>query len=252
MAAVLAGGFYENESGRRLLLWAVAGSLGLHLVLFLLLPLLMEAYPARAVPPLLNARLARPKPPEPAPPKIAPPSLPAPKPAPLARALPQPAPATAPREQIASVERAKQPAVPVLVVSAAPAASAPVAPAVAVARADPASAPQPGSPAAGPDPGSVARYRLELMDLARRYKRYPRIAQDNGWEGRVELRIAIGEDGAVSSLIVKKSAGRAPLDDEAQAMIRAAKSEATIPSGLRGKAFALEIPVDFYLKDETR
>jgi periplasmic protein TonB len=242
MAAVLAGGFYENESGRRLLLWAVAGSLGLHFMLFVLVPLLMEAYPARAVPPLLKARLAMAKPPEPAPPKIAPPPLPAP----VARVRPQPAPAIVPREQVARVDRAKQPA------AAAPVVPAPAAPAAAVAAAQPASAPQPGSPAAGPDPGSVARYRLELMDLARRYKRYPRIAQDNGWEGRVELRIAIGEDGALASLVVKKSAGRAPLDDEAQAMIRAAKAEATLPSGLRGKAFALEIPVDFYLKDETR
>src|SRR5512135_765789 len=124
MAAVLAGGFYQNESGRRLLLWAVAGSLGLHLMLFVLLPLLKEAYPARAVPPLLNARLAKPKPAEPAPPKIAPPSLAASKPAPAAKALPQPAPATAPREQIASVERAKPPAVPVPAVHAAPAAPA--------------------------------------------------------------------------------------------------------------------------------
>ena len=90
------------------------------------------------------------------------------------------------------------------------------------------------------------------MDLARRYKKYPRIAQDNNWEGRVELRIAIGEDGAISSITVKKGAGRAVLDDEAQAMIRTAKSKATIPPSLRGKAFALEISVDFFLKDEEK
>jgi len=47
----------------------------------------------------------------------------------------------------------------------------------------------------GPDPGTVARFRLELMEIARRYKRYPRIAQDNNWEGRVELRIAFAESG---------------------------------------------------------
>jgi len=88
------------------------------------------------------------------------------------------------------------------------------------------------------------------MDLARRYKKYPRIAQDNNWEGRVELRIAIGEDGAISSIIVKKGAGREVLDDAAQAMIRTAKSKATIPPGLSGKAFTIEIAVDFFLKDE--
>ena len=88
------------------------------------------------------------------------------------------------------------------------------------------------------------------MDLARRYKKYPRIALDNNWVGRVELRVAIGEDGSISSLVVKKGTGRAVLDDEAQAMIRSAKSKVTIPPALRGKAFVLEIPVDFLLKEE--
>lgn len=87
------------------------------------------------------------------------------------------------------------------------------------------------------------------MDLARRYKKYPRIAQDNNWEGRVELRVVIGEDGAISSLTVKNGAGRRVLDDEAQAMIRTAKSKITIPPALRGTAFSLEIAVDFFLKD---
>ena len=98
--------------------------------------------------------------------------------------------------------------------------------------------------------GTVAQFRLELMDLARRYKRYPRVAQDNNWEGRVALRIAIGEDGAIFSLGVTKGSGRVVLDDEAQAMIRTAKSKATIPAALRGKAFVIEIPVDFFLKEE--
>jgi len=98
----------------------------------------------------------------------------------------------------------------------------------------------------------MARFRLELMDIARRYKRYPRVAQDNNWEGRVDLRIAFAENGSMASLTVKKSAGRAALDDAAQAMIRSAQAQATIPPALRGKAFALEISVDFFLRDEAR
>ncbi|HUN70471.1 MAG TPA: energy transducer TonB [Burkholderiales bacterium] len=238
MAAVLAGGYYANESGRRLLVWALAGSLCLHLFLLLVLPLLQEAQRTRLASLPLNARLVKPKPPDPAPPSIAPPtqSMARPRPVPAVKAAPQPA-----AEPIPSVEPSKPAAEPALVIPAAPAAP------VARIEAQPAS---PAAAAGGPDPGSVARFRLELMDLARRYKRYPRIAQDNGWEGRVEVRIAIGEDGAISSLTVKKGAGRAVLDDEAQAMIRAAKSQAAIPPGLRGKAFTLEIPVDFFLKEE--
>ena len=248
MAAVLEGGFYANESGRRLLWWAVAGSLSLHLVVLFLLPLLKEAHPARAVLPSLTARLAKPNPPEPAPPKI---ELPAASPG-RAAPVPKPARAPAPPARILSVEPAKQAAEPASVVPAPPAAPAPVAPAASAAKAEAASATPPASAAGGPDPGSVARFRLELMDFARRYKRYPRIAQDNGWEGRVEVRIAIGADGAISSLSLKKGSGHAVLDDEAQAMIRNAKSKATIPPGLRGQTFTLEIPVDFFLKEEER
>ena len=87
------------------------------------------------------------------------------------------------------------------------------------------------------------------MEFATRYKRYPRIAQDNNWEGRVELRITIGEDGAIASLILKKGSGRVVLDDEAQAMMRVAKSKVSIPPALRGRAFTLEIPVDFLLRE---
>ncbi len=228
---------------------AVAASLALHLALLFLLPVLQEAQRARPALPSLNARLAKPVPPEPAPPSVQPPVQPAirPRPAPAAKPAPQASPAPLPR--ILSVEPAKPAAEPAIVVPAGPAAPAPVAPAATAAAAS-APAAQPAAAANGPDPGTVARYRLELMDLARRYKKYPRVAQDNNWQGRVELRIEIGADGAISSLSVKKGTGRAVLDDEAQAMIRAANSKATLPPGLRGMAFTLEIPVDFFLKDE--
>ena len=219
-------------------------SLALHALVLFALPFLKEA--KRQIPARLTARLA-PKPPEPVPPRQEMPSpqlLPAPKspairPAPVAKAVVPTAPAP-----ILSVEPAKQASDPVFAVPAAPSVSAPSSSSGPTAKLE--------SPptASGLDPGTVARYRLELMDLARRYKKYPRIAQDNNWEGRVELRIAIGEDGAISSLSVTKGSGRVVLDDEAQAMIRTAKSKATIPPALRGKAFIIEIPVDFFLKEE--
>jgi len=224
-------------------------SLVLHGLLLLALPIFKEAQ--RRIPVKLTARLA--KPPEPAPQKVEvqpqPPQPqpplrpPAPRPALAPKAEPQPAPVVAPIISVAPTKQAPEPAFTVP--------APPVAPAPVVQQAPPArTEPQASIPASGgPDAGTVAQFRLELMDLARRYKRYPRVAQDNNWEGRVELRIAIGEDGAISSLTVKKGAGRVVLDEEAQAMIRTAKSKATIPPALRGKAFVLEIPVDFSLKD---
>jgi len=239
--AGLAGAGFGGLGGRQLRLLALAllASLALHLLLLYALPMLKEA--ARMLPPPLTARLAKPAPPEP--PKVEPPPEP-----PVAHAVPRPAPAPRRRApesaaQILSVEPARPAAeaAPTLPV-------APSAPQPSVARAEPASAP--AVTASGPDPGSVARFRLELMDIARRYKRYPRIAQDNNWEGRVELRIAYAESGAIASLSVKKGSGRAVLDEEAQSMIRRAQAQATLPPALRGKAFVLEIPVDFFLRDE--
>ena len=219
----------------------------LHALLLFLLPVLREAQTQIPAPPL-TARLAASKPPAAVAPKFEPPPVPTPvRPAPVARAAPP-----APAPPMFSIEPAKQAAEPAFAVPAQVMAPAPIPPAP-VAKAATQPAPQPAAPAAsGPDPGTIARFRLELMDLARRYKKYPRIAQDNNWQGRVELRIMIAEDGAISSLVVKKGTGRSVLDEEAQAMIRSAKSKVTIPPGLRGKAFTLEIAVDFFLKDEER
>ncbi|MEO8144620.1 MAG: TonB family protein [Betaproteobacteria bacterium] len=215
-------------------------SLVLHALLLFLLPVLREAKRQLPAPPL-TAHLAEPRRPDPVVPKVEPvPLRPfTSRPSPAVRPVPQPvvaAPVVA--TPVLSVEPSKQAPEPAFVVPSA--SQAPVARIEA----------QPAAQAAsGPDPGTVAQFRLELMDLARRYKRYPRVAQDNNWEGRVELRIVIGEDGAISSLTVKKGAGRSVLDDEAMAMIRTAKSKATIPPALRGKAFSVEFPVDFFLKD---
>jgi protein TonB len=239
-----------EERRFRLLAWAVLASLVLHALILLSLSQLREFGQSRATPPPLIARLVKPKPPDPPPPKLEPVAAArvAPRPAPVAKSRPQPAapvraPTVAPPPPLLSVEPQKQAAEPVFVVPAAPASP--------LATTD--SEPGPGtptSPVTGADPGSIARFRLEVMGVASRYKRYPRIAQDNNWEGRVELRIAISEVGAISSISVKKGTGRAVLDEEAQTMIRRALPLTGIPPALRGKAFTLEIPVDFSLREE--
>jgi protein TonB len=242
--AGLAGIASLEDRRLRLLGWALLGSLVLHALILLLLPILRNVQEARVAPPPITAHLAKPVPPKPAPPE--PPKtepLP-PQPRQAARPLPRPAPQPAPAP-VLSAEPAKAPAEPALTVPPAQPQPAVLPSAPQAARTEPAPA-----AASGPDPGSVARFRLELMEIARRYKRYPRIAQDNNWEGRVELRIAFAESGAMSSLAVRKSAGHTVLDEEAQAMIRSALPHVVLPPSLRGKAFTLDIPVDFSLKDE--
>jgi protein TonB len=236
-------GLGAAERRLRLLGLALLASIVLHALILLWLPALRDAVPARLAPPPLKAQLAKPVPPKPAlpePPIVDTPPPPLPVARPAARA-PRPAPApTAPPSAVIAVEPAPRAAEPAPVVPAV--APQPAPPPQAASRLEPQAAP-------GPDPGSVARFRLELMEIARRYKRYPRIAQDNNWEGRVELRVVFAENGAMSALTVNKSAGRAVLDEEAQAMIRSAQPQVALPPALRGRAFTLEIPVEFSLKD---
>jgi len=233
--ASLAGPASLEQRRLRLLWLALLGSLALHALILFLLPLIERSRAARTSPPPITAHLAKPEP-QLAPPQAEPPPPPTPSQAARPLAQPRPAPqlrpATVPGAEPSKSVPESQPSAPQSARTEVP----PAAP--------------PATDASSVDPGSLARFRLELMEIARRYKRYPRIAQDNNWEGRVELRVAFAENGALSALTVKKSAGRAVLDEEAQAMIRSAQPHAAIPPALRGKAFALEIPVDFSLKDE--
>jgi len=235
----LAGAFSAGVDDRqsRLLVRAVLCSIVLHAFILYFLPLLKELDRQRVDLPPLTARLVKPEP-VPEPPRVEPQPPPVPS-SPVVRpaAKPQRQPAVAP---LLSVEP-QQNAEPALVVPAAPpqpAASAEVQPAAAAA-----------ATLSGPDPSSIARFRLELMEAALRYERYPRLAQDNGWEGRVEVRLLIAENGALASIVVRKSAGRPVLDDQALAMLRSAHPHVTVPPSLRGKAFTLDIPVDFSIKE---
>lgn len=238
----------ENRK-HRLLALAVLCSVALHLALLYLVPLLLDYGKAPPALRTLSARLAAPKPPETTPKTVEesqPARLPVAHPVPAARTAPRPQPES--RPPAPGIGPARQASESAQMIAAAPALPSP---AIAASKTDPRPASQPASPASSaPDAGGVAQYRLDLMDIARRHKRYPRLAIDNNWEGRVDLRMVIGADGAIASLSVKKSAGYAALDEEALSMFRTAKSRSTIPPALRGKEFALDLSADFYFLKE--
>lgn len=220
-------------------------SLALHVLLFYALPAFREA--RRQLPPKpLTARLVEQKAPAPLPATPAPPKA---EPLLQPRVQPQPRPAPAPRPAPVLTTEAPKAVVeaPVIVPppvpTPAPPAAAPAPPAPKMeARSVPSAQPA--------EADSLAQYRMEIIELARRYKRYPRIAQDNNWTGTSSVRLVIGADGGIESLIVRTSSGYAVLDQEALAMLRTAKSKATIPPALRGKTITLDVPVIFNMKDE--
>jgi periplasmic protein TonB len=100
-----------------------------------------------------------------------------------------------------------------------------------------------------PDAGSLAQYRLQLIGAARRYKRYPRVAMDNNWEGAAEITMVIGGNGMISQVLVKTSSGHEVLDQQALEMFKRAKPLVPIPAALRGKEFSINLRAIYSLKE---
>jgi protein TonB len=109
--------------------------------------------------------------------------------------------------------------------------------------------PVPAAPP-GPDPGALDRYRLQLVTVAARFKRYPRSAIDNNWEGLVVVRMTVGADGRIAALGVAKSSGHEVLDRQALDMFRTAKPFVQLPPELAGREFELELRAIYSLRDQ--
>jgi protein TonB len=102
---------------------------------------------------------------------------------------------------------------------------------------------------APPDLGSLAQYRLALIGAAKRHKTYPPRAIDRGLEGRVDVRLVIGTDGALARALVKRSSGHEVLDRQALELMRTASGLTPVPPALRNREFVVEVPVLYELKE---
>lgn len=244
--------FETGGIGTRRLRYAVVASLLLHLLL--LWPtaprLLTDTAPA-----LLHAALR----PSPVPSQPPPPPRPAPRavtPAPTLAAssdsvapqvLEQSKPTSVPQTPVVSAEKALMPT------------PMPASPARTAAPSVP---PRPTAPgavsatliseatASGAVLDGLRGYRLAIASQARRFKRYPAQAMAAGWAGSTEIRLEVASDGQPRDATVTRSSGHQPLDRAAQAMIDAGAQRASVPESLRGKAFAVVLPVVFNLQDD--
>jgi protein TonB len=237
MSAAMHGG----ES--RVFRYAVLASIVLHGLMLFGFSMKDASRRAAAAPAPIVARLvepqAAPAKPEPvAPPRVEvppPPAvkpIPSPKPPPVAKAAP-----TAPAQPAAPA-----PAPPAAEPAPAPPSAAP-APAAAAAQ----SAAPAARPGADVDADSLGRFRMQVIEAAIKFKRYPRAALDNNWEGRADVRVTFGADGRRASIVIVRSSGHEILDK--QAIDTVTKAFVPVPPALRGKEFAFEIPVIFNLKD---
>jgi periplasmic protein TonB len=99
------------------------------------------------------------------------------------------------------------------------------------------------------DASLLEAYRLALIDAAKRYKRYPAQAMERGWEGRVEIRVVVGANGAIKSALVMRSSRYPILDEQALDMVkRAFKALALVQPAPHGREFTVDVPVVFELQ----
>ena len=215
---------------------ALLASILLHALLLATLP------PWRApadvpAPQPLTARLAEPPAP-PAPPASAPVEEARPPPSPAAPRPRRPAPQPQPAPAAPAVQPTVSAPVTPPVVPLAPAAPGPVA------RIEP----QPAAPAADSD--ALESYRASVNAAATRFKRYPRAAIDNNWEGEVVVLLSIDAEGRIAALRVRRSSGYEILDRQALEMFRNAKPFVPLPRALRGREFEVELRAIYSLKDQ--
>ena len=97
------------------------------------------------------------------------------------------------------------------------------------------------------DKGTLEQYRLALIVATRRYKRYPAIAMEKGWQGRVEVHMVIGADGMIAGASIKTGSGHDVLDNQALEMLKKGMTTVPIPANLRGREFSIDVPVIFNL-----
>jgi len=230
MSAVMRGEL-RRDRGSRAFSYALAFSLLLHALLLFGLPGYTDSRRPGIASGLITARLVAPQA-LPAAPAVAPP-------APIAK------PALTPAQQLepAAALAPSIPASPAALAEGASAAPAPIAKA------------EPGSGLASPgaeriDAESVDEYRLQLISAAKRYKRYPRVATDNNWEGDVVVRMVIGASGMIAAASVKTGSGHEVLDQQALEMFKRATTLVPVPPALRGKEFIIELRAIYSLRDQ--
>jgi protein TonB len=98
-------------------------------------------------------------------------------------------------------------------------------------------------------PDDLRQYRVALAIAARRFKRYPPLARERGWEGRVEVAVSMSSSLPVPKMSLVRSSGHALLDEQAVSMVERASAATALPDGLRGRGFRVLLPIEFSMED---
>lgn len=107
---------------------------------------------------------------------------------------------------------------------------------------------RPGEPAS-PDADGLRAYRIVLAREARAHRHYPPLARERGWTGTAEVSVDVSREGQARQILLARSSGHEILDREAVNMMSRAAAAAALPDSLRGREFAVRLPVVFDLDD---
>jgi len=103
--------------------------------------------------------------------------------------------------------------------------------------------------AAAPDADGLRTYRIVLAREARAHRQYPALAKERGWTGTAEVSVDVSREGRARHILVARSSGHDILDREAVNMMSRAAASAALPESLRGREFAVRLPVVFDISD---
>lgn len=119
------------------------------------------------------------------------------------------------------------------------------------AAADPARgmAPAAAGEGEGADADGLRAYRIGLAREARAHRRYPPLARERGWTGTAEVRVDVSPAGRPWQVLLARSSGHDILDREAVLLMRNAAATTVLPDSLRGREFAVRMPVTFDIAD---
>jgi len=112
-----------------------------------------------------------------------------------------------------------------------------------------AASPNPAPARAGVSADDLRQYSMSLGIAARRFKRYPALARERGWEGRAEVALIFSAALPAPEIVLLRSSGRSVLDERAVEMMTQASRVASLPDGLKGRDFRLPQTIEFSLAD---
>jgi len=108
----------------------------------------------------------------------------------------------------------------------------------------------PDMPRDGVSADDLHQYRLSLAIAARRFKRYPALARERGWEGTAEVALNVNALLPVPEVVLVRSSGRGVLDEQALEMLTQAARVTSLPQILKGRDFRVLLPVKFSLESD--